>query len=296
MSGLVNRQSGPRVNPNAFSDKVGIAQSSIQIGVIGTNSEAHAFGFLAGDDLVFTQHTGVYGESDQQGVMGIGTEAGATGVFGGCLREGGFGIRGDTQTGVAIQGQAFGTGLAGKFLGNVEISGQLQGGHVQSLGDVEAENMRARQNIVALKVFAFDVVLSGGDCAEDFDIAGLDPVDPGTVMVINGEGTLRPCEVAYDRKVTGVISGAGDYKAGIVLDKQQSTANRLPLALVGKVYCKVDAEFGPVEVGDLLTTSATAGHAMKAHDQTRAFGSVIGKALRAISRGQGLIPILIALQ
>jgi hypothetical protein len=63
-----------------------------------------------------------------------------------------------------------------------------------------------------------------------------------------------------------------------------------------KVYCKVDAQYGPVEVGDLLTTSPTPGHAMKASDLLKAFGAVIGKALRPLASGQELIPILIALQ
>jgi hypothetical protein len=62
------------------------------------------------------------------------------------------------------------------------------------------------------------------------------------------------------------------------------------------VYCKVDAQYSPIEVGDLLTTSPTPGHAMKADDPLKAFGTVIGKALRPLSEGQGLIPILIALQ
>ena len=52
----------------------------------------------------------------------------------------------------------------------------------------------------------------------------------------------------------------------------------------------------PIEVGDLLTTSPTAGHAMKAIEPHRVFGSVIGKALSPLEEGQGLIPILIALQ
>ena len=43
------------------------------------------------------------------------------------------------------------------------------------------------------------------------------------------------------------------------------------------------------------STSATPGHAMKAVDQNRAFGAVIGKALRA-QAADGLIPVLIALQ
>jgi len=49
-------------------------------------------------------------------------------------------------------------------------------------------------------------------------------------------------------------------------------------------------------VGDLLTTSPTPGHAMRADDPGRAFGAVLGKALRPLADGQGLVPILVALQ
>jgi hypothetical protein len=93
-----------------------------------------------------------------------------------------------------------------------------------------------------------------------------------------------------------VLSGAGGCRPGIVLGKQPSQDKRLPLALTGKVYCKVDAQYAPIGVGDLLTTSPTSGHAMKAEDPLKAFGAVIGKALRPLTEGQGLIPILIALQ
>ena len=69
------------------------------------------------------------------------------------------------------------------------------------------------------------------------------------------------------------------------------------VALVGKVYCKVDAQHASIEVGDMLTTSATNGHAMKAEDPMKAFGAVIGKALQSMPQGQkGLIAILVALQ
>lgn len=65
---------------------------------------------------------------------------------------------------------------------------------------------------------------------------------------------------------------------------------------MAKVYCKVDARYAPIEVGDLLTTSPPTGHAMKVGDPLKAFGSVLCKALRPLETGQGLIPILIALQ
>ena len=165
------------------------------------------------------------------------------------------------------------------------------------------EKLEVNGNILATgAVFQGDVEVTGdirltnADCAEDFDISGAEPVEPGTVMVLGDEGTLTPSQQAYDKRAAGVLSGAGDYKPGIVLDKQSSTHNRQPIALLGKVYCKVDASHAAIAIGDLLTTSPTPGHAMRADDPSRAFGSVIGKALRPLRDGLGLIPVLIALQ
>ncbi len=141
-----------------------------------------------------------------------------------------------------------------------------------------------------------DIKLVGGDCAEEFEIAEPDKAEPGAVMVISEDGALAVSRQAYDKRVAGVISGAGDLRPGILLDRQSKKSDRLPLAMNGKVYCKVDADYGPVEVGDLLTTSLTCGHAMKASDCAKAFGTVIGKALRRLEAGKGLIPILVALQ
>lgn len=174
-------------------------------------------------------------------------------------------------TGAAVFAKKEGNnGHAGFFDGNVWVSGDLGVGK--------------------------DITLANADCAEDFDIAEKELVDPGTVMVVGEEGALHQSHQAYDKRVAGVISGAGDYKPGIVLDKQHAQPNRKPLALLGKVYCKVDAQYASIEVGDLLTTSPTPGHAMKATDPLKAFGAVIGKALRPLKEGQGLLPILIALQ
>jgi hypothetical protein len=70
---------------------------------------------------------------------------------------------------------------------------------------------------------------------------------------------------------------------------------RRPIALIGKVYCKVDASFGAIAAGDLLTTSPTPGHAMKSADSAKSFGTTLGKALRSWADGKGLIPVLVAL-
>ena len=141
-----------------------------------------------------------------------------------------------------------------------------------------------------------DIILSNADCAEDFDVAAAAALDAGTVVAIDENGDLRECQAAYEKCVAGVISGAGDYKPAIRLDRRDTGKNRMPVALVGKVYCKADAAFGAIRFGDLLTTSPTPGHAMKASDPARAFGAVIGKALQPLESGQDLIPILVALQ
>jgi hypothetical protein len=127
-------------------------------------------------------------------------------------------------------------------------------------------------------------------------VAGAQQLEPGTVVVIDQEGALRESRDAYDRKVAGVVSGAGEHKPGIVLDRRESGRSRTAVALVGKVYCKVDAGYAAIDVGDLLTASPTPGHAMKAVDPLRAFGAVIGKALRPLESGTALILVLVALQ
>jgi hypothetical protein len=154
------------------------------------------------------------------------------------------------------------------------------------------EKLEVHGNILATG----DVRLAGADCAEEFDLDEGQPSEPGTVMVISDAETLRQCMDAYDTKVAGVLSGAGDCKPGILLGWYSSRHMRIPLALTGRVYCKVDADYAPIALGDLLTTSPTPGHAMKATDPLKAFGAVIGKALRPLTRGQDLIPILVALQ
>lgn len=59
---------------------------------------------------------------------------------------------------------------------------------------------------------------------------------------------------------------------------------------------KVDASFGPIKPGDLLTTSTNPGYAMKATDRTLAPGATIGKALGSLDNGTGTIPVMVTLK
>jgi cytoskeletal protein CcmA (bactofilin family) len=262
-------------------------------------------------------HAGVHGIStDGNGVVGestsgwgiSGTSTSGPGVVGTGQNYGvygssdtGVGVGGSTKDGdAAVSGQSSGSGLAGWFEGGVRIDGALTlNGTANITGAVTIDGNISNTGSITTtgNVSAYDVLLSGGDLAEDFHAADDAQIEPGTVMVIAETGeALSLCASSYDRRVAGVVSGAGDLAPGIVLDNRHDRCGRVTVAMAGKVYCKVDAEYGAIGVGDLLTTSPTPGHAMRASDPTLAFGSVLGKALRPLVSGRGLVPVLVALQ
>lgn len=149
---------------------------------------------------------------------------------------------------------------------------------------------------IHLDANAGDITLRNADCAEEFDIGSAEPVEAGTVMSLGSDGRLIPSDNAHDTTVIGVVSGAGCYKAGILLDRQPGLACRQPIALMGKTFVQVTDEGGPIAIGDLLTSSSTPGKAMRVSDRTRALGTVIGKAIGRHDKGEGLIPMVITLQ
>lgn len=225
-------------------------------------------------------YEGVHGETTSNTAAAVGAINKGTGgaAFYG-ISQGGEGVHGETNsptfagvagyalnpngTGAGVYGESRGKGPAGFFKGNVMVTG--------------------------------DVMLINADCAEEFEVTGPDAV-PGTVMAIGPSGALVPSQEAYSKKVVGIVSGAGGFRPAIILDRQGPRTGRAPIALIGKVCVKVDAQYGAVEPGDLLTSSPTPGHAMKAADARRAFGSVIGKALGTVTSGQGIVAALVVRQ
>lgn len=236
----------------------------------GTGVVGFAQGGGAGPDLDLTAATGVLGRSNApngRGVWGlsdssmaaVGDSVTGTGVWGHSGSGPGVVALSDSGRGIQAKGNP-----AGHFEGDVEITG--------------------------------DVRLLNADCAEEFQTSGDNGIEPGAVVVIDDSGCLRLSDVAYDKRVAGVVAGAGGAQPAMILNSGPAAPGRFPVALIGQVFCKADASEHPIAVGDLLTTSRRPGHAMPAHDPVRAFGAVIGKALRPLSAGQGLIPILVALQ
>jgi hypothetical protein len=142
-------------------------------------------------------------------------------------------------------------------------------------------------------------ITGGSDLSEQFKIRGDFTASPGMVMCIDPEhpGELVVSSKANDRTVAGIVSGAGGVQPGMLMGQAGSAADgKYPVALTGRVYCMADASYGPIQPGDLLTTSATAGHAMKVTDYAKAQGAIIGKAMTSLSEGSGLVLVLVSLQ
>jgi hypothetical protein len=135
-----------------------------------------------------------------------------------------------------------------------------------------------------------DAIFAGGglvDIAEHIDTTG--EVEPGDVVVIDSAHDERVAKSTkpYDTAVAGIIS----TDPAMVIGKSDTET---PLALAGRVLCKVSAENGPIRRGDLLTTSSTPGHAMKATEPK--LGTILGKAMGELESGTGFITVLVTLQ
>jgi len=143
-------------------------------------------------------------------------------------------------------------------------------------------------------------ITGGSDLAEHFDVSFAGgTIQAGMVVCIDSTkpGALAVSREAYDRKVAGIVSGAGGVETGMLMAQNGTLAGgEHPVALTGRVYCLADASEGPIKPGDLLTTSPVPGHAMKVRDYGRAQGAVIGKAMTPLETGQGLVLVLVNLQ
>jgi hypothetical protein len=288
---------GLSVSPGA-AGVFGSNNSAKGVGVQGNGPEVGVSGFSA-------QAVGVRGVTQSSGNFGVfgsndssaaptGGGAGGSGVFGLSVSPGGAGVFGSNNSakGVGVQGNGPDAGVSGFSDGGAGVMAQsrtgtglvARGGHLAAVfdGDVEVTG---------------DIKLTHGDCAEEFSVIDATVAEPGTVMIVDETGLLRPSLRDYDTRVAGIVSGAGSYQPALTLDHRSASVEpRCAIAMMGKVYCKVDADQGAIMVGDLLTTSPTIGHAMRAADKVRAFGAVIGKALQPIARGRGMITVLVSLQ
>jgi hypothetical protein len=128
----------------------------------------------------------------------------------------------------------------------------------------------------------------------DGDKAGYEPGDV-LVVSVSGSGAAERSAVAYSPAGIGVYSAAPAFVGGRSLTADAQATGE-PVAITGIVSCKVSAENGPIRPGDLLVTSATPGHAMRADRDKALPGTILGKALESLDSGTGQIQVLVTLQ
>lgn len=283
----------------AFGFLAGPAGNGIAVGVYGSASTAGVYGdSFAGN--------GVYGAAEQSGfgVQGYSvnsdgghftTTSGFSGVYGNGPHNGVYGQTASaTDSGVWGQNTGNGNGVSGTSTGSgLGVYGSAGAGGTGGYFTASAGGLALYANgECRVKVLN---IIGGADVAEKFNVD--EKADPGTVVAIDPDhsGSLCVARGAYNRKVAGVLSGAGNLDAGLTLSAPGASGSQA-VAMTGRVWVRCNTSDGPIELGDLLTTSDTAGYAMKVGDYARAQGATIGKAMTALPSGKGLVLALVTLQ
>jgi hypothetical protein len=147
-----------------------------------------------------------------------------------------------------------------------------------------------------------NVTVDGNIGAKYQDVAewvdALEPLEAGSIVVIDASGKNRV--IASARSYDSAVAGAVSAQPGVVLGEPGE--GKVMVAQSGRVRIKADAGYGAIRPGDLLVTSPTKGHAMRSRPLTvggqavHRPGTLIGKALEALPRGQGEILVLLTLQ
>jgi len=149
---------------------------------------------------------------------------------------------------------------------------------------------------------AGDLTVNGNLAAKYQDLAewvpSVDALTPGTVVVLDRQHVnhVVASTRSYDTSVAGVVSAQPGIALGV------AGASKVLIATTGRVRVHVDASAGPIAIGDLLVTGGKPGVAMKSvpmEIQGVAIhrpGTVVGKALEPLDRGEGEILVLLSLQ
>ncbi len=279
---------GQNLSAQIVMERLGTSPGKMAIG-------ADASGFLIGRTDPFTKHVVVTEDGD----VGIGTATPMTAlhVDGQSLwLTGGNGTGLDPSAGAGLrlhsngtQSQIFAYEYGGG--GPQDLILQGPGGSVgigtNSPGSTLDVWGRTRTCVVE--------ITGGCDIAEPFDVTSTEDLPNGALVTIAPDrpGHLTISRREYDTSVAGIVSGAGGVGTGLSLRHDGVMEGDNLIALAGRVYALATASNGAIHPGDLMTTSNIPGHAMKAIDQDRRQGAVIGKAMSLLESGEGLVLVLV---
>lgn len=291
--------------------------SGVNAGVYGTTSSSWGYGVYGRNtSTAYGLGAGVFGVGQMTGILGSG--------FYGVQGEGTYGV---TGTGTSYGGyftNSEGTALyaySGNGIALTINSSRNDGGDIFVVNNLSSAVFRvnAAGNVQADGGYhcGNNIDDGAGDLNEDeiapclYDSSPADfaemlpsanasrPLEPGDVLVIGLDGKLTLSTQTYQSSVAGVYSTRPSYLGN---GRMSGVAGYVPLAIAGVVPVKVSVENGPIQPGDLLTTSSLPGYAMKASPVTLMgitfypSGVIIGKALEALQADNGIILVLVVLQ
>jgi hypothetical protein len=251
--------------------------SSTGTGVYGNST--HGAG-VWGDSGTFD---GVHGHTSNpnantSGVAGFG-DLSNYGVYGNS--DGGAGVAGYSSSGFGVSGQSS-IGVAGYFQSDSAVLQDVIEAHALSGYIMRLDN-------------AGNLLLHGVIESNSIDYADRLPAETGIeaadVVVIGVDGVLRRSSRANETDVAGVYS----TRPGMIGHQEEETRPTIPVALAGVIPVKAVVENGAIHPGDLLVSSSSPGHAMRAPQDPRP-GTVIGKAMQPLENGEGQITMLVMLR
>ena len=304
---------GQAASPNG----VGVSAAALSVdggtGVYGQTAYSGTTGFGAGVSGLAIAPSGtalgVIGGtySDEGiGVLGNRTNSAASGLGGGGVRGqtaaanfvftyGTAGVAvAPTGSSVAVFGEAWSPqGIAGLFINRP--GGDILHGAVHQNPDVTVFRVDGTGRVFADGGFQ----PSGADFAESMAVTGdRSKYTAGDLLVIDPTSNrhVAKSQHPYSTLVAGIYSTKPGLLGTTRKVDESAPLNEIPLAVMGIVPCKVTAENGPIEVGDLLVTASLPSHAMKGTDRSRMLGAVVGKALARLPQGTGVIDVLVTLQ
>jgi subtilisin family serine protease len=201
-----------------------------------------------------------------------------------------------------LEGDAIDMGAGGKD--NLYGSGRLNLEITPTNGTAAVFRVDKAGNVYADGAYYGTGFYTGSaDVAEWVPVS--EPVEPGDVLELDPEnpGHYRKSRGPCSTLVAGVVSTKPGFVLGTnpsTLDLGPSTVDYGPwtvdsalLALIGIVPMKVTDEGGPIEPGDLLTTSSSPGYGMKWNQEDGTACGLVGKALEPLDSGTGVIQVLL---
>ncbi|OAI39541.1 hypothetical protein AYO38_01495 [bacterium SCGC AG-212-C10] len=255
-----------------------VGSSDSGLGVSGSSSTSRAVQGFSGTGI------GVIGDSSTRGVVGTLGRTSCSGTFGvgGCATDN-DGVLSRSTNGVALRAETTGGTI---FIGSA------------------ANDVKVRIDATGRGFFDNGTQTGGADFAESIRAADSGQLQPGDVLEIDpsvGYG-VRKSSTANSRLLAGVYSTRPSVLAVGTHGVGDSLEGEAPVAMLGVVPTKVSAENGPIAIGDLLVTSSTPGHAMKAVPEyvggvaIYPTGAILGKALEPLTGETGVILVMVTLR